>query len=366
VNYPQLQWKLRLWAIMETMNRSDSRKRQESRQAAQGAETRIEGGTMTPPAGRRSESRLTMLLVSLFVAMCLGACSGPPSAPAPAQTKTVTVASTRQASAPASPAPTPAAASGPVGEQYFLGDVRADTPGSMDAPWVPRPDDQTVLSQGHEVCTILSTHGGDWAAIEDSPPADLRQLEEGQLHSFIDDATDDLCYEHSSGHDLGTPPSQRIHAQKAMPPPASIGQEIHGETLDFTVTRVTTAKTVRDTPETKTAKGIYVIVTMTVKNNGGTAQQLEGSSQVLRDTAGWQFSAGGKDNDNTSNVLQQGPTGVDIVDPVANLDPDQQMTVGEMFDVPEGTQPSQIVLKEMRPGNKPPLDNPYGMVVNLS
>src|ERR1700687_1972023 len=33
-----------------------------------------------------------------------------------------------------------------------------------------------------------------------------------------------------------------------------------------------------------------------------------GSSQVLRDTAGWQFSAGGKDNDNTSNVLQKGPT----------------------------------------------------------
>jgi hypothetical protein len=56
---------------------------------------------------------------------------------------------------------------------------------------------------------------------------------------------------------------------------------------------------------------------------------------------------------------------VQIVEPTANLDPDQQMTVGVMFDVPEGTQPSQIVLKEMRPGNKPPLDNPYGIVVNL-
>ena len=55
-----------------------------------------------------------------------------------------------------------------------------------------------------------------------------------------------------------------------------------------------------------------------------------------------------------------------IVEPTANLDPDQQMTVGVMFDVPVGTQPSQIVLKEVRPGNNPPLNNPFGIVVNLS
>jgi hypothetical protein len=151
-----------------------------------------------------------------------------------------------------------------------------------------------------------------------------------------------------------------------MPPRASIGQEVKGETLVFTVTQVSTAKTVQDADQTKTAKGTFVIVMMTIKNNSGKAQQLEGSSQVLRDTAGWQFSAGGKDNDNSSTVLQKGGGGADIVEPVANLDPDQQMTAGVMFDVPEGTQPSQIVLKEMRPGNKPPLANPYGMVVNLS
>jgi Protein of unknown function (DUF2510)/Domain of unknown function (DUF4352) len=285
-------------------------------------------------------------------------------------TATTTKSVTASTSGPtlAAPAPTsPASASGHVNEQYFLGDVRADTPGSMDGPWVPWPDDQTLMTQGHGVCTILSAHGGSWAAIEDSPPADLRQYEEGQLHSFIDDTTSDLCYEYSLSHDMGWTPSQRGHPQKTMPPPASIGQEILGETLSFTVTGVSTAKTVQDTTyETKTARGIYVIVMMTVRNNSGTAQQLEGSSQVLRDSAGWQFSAGGKDNNNSSNVLQKGPTGVDIVEPVANLDPDQQMTVGEMFDVPEGMQPSQIVLKEMRPGNNPPLDNPYGMVVNLS
>ena len=118
--------------------------------------------------------------------------------------------------------------------------------------------------------------------------------------------------------------------------------------------------------ETKTAKGIYVIVTMTLKNNTGTAVQMFGSDQVLRDSAGLQFSAGGNNNDNSSSVVQKGPTGVDIVEPAANLDPAQEMTVGVMFDVPEGTKPSQIVLKEMRPGNNPPLENPYGMVVNLS
>lgn len=223
------------------------------------------------------------------------------------------------------------------------------------------------MSQGHEVCTILSTHGGDYGSIEDSPPADLRQYAEGQLHSFISDTTNDLCFDYSVGHLMNEPPSQRLHAQKTMPPPASIGQEVDGETLVFTVTRVSTAKTVQDTSyETKTAKGIYVIVTMTLKNNTGTAAQMFGSDQVLRDSAGWQFSAGGNNNDNSSSVVQKGPTGVDIVEPAANLDPAQEMTVGVMFDVPEGTKPSQIVLKEMRPGNNPPLENPYGMVVNLS
>lgn len=225
------------------------------------------------------------------------------------------------------------------------------------------------MNQGHEVCTILSTHRGDSAAIEDSPPADLRQYAEGPLHSFISDTTNDLCFEYSLGHLLNEPPSQRLHAQKTMPPPASIGQQVDGETLVFTVTRVSTAKTVQDTSdETKTANGIYVIVTMTLKNNTGTAAELPGSDQVLRDSAGWQFSAGGgKHNDNSSSsVVNKGPTGADIVEPAANLDPGQEMTVGVMFDVPEGTKPSQIVLKEMRPGNNPPLENPYGMVVNLS
>jgi len=44
---------------------------------------------------------------------------------------------------------------------------------------------------------------------------------------------------------------------------------------------------------------------------------------------------------------------VDIVERGANLDPDQQLTAGVMFDVPEGTQPRQIVLKEMRPRQQP-------------
>jgi hypothetical protein len=257
-------------------------------------------------------------------------------------------------------------ASGPVNEQYFLGDIRGETPSAYDGPWVPWPDDQTLMSQGHEVCTVLSAHGGDSAAVEASPPTDMRQYEEDQLHSLIDDATEDLCFEYSADRLLGHPPSQRLHPQKTMPPTASIGQAVDGETLVFTVNHVSTAKTVQDADEVKTAKGIYVVVTTTVKNNTGAAQQLEGSSQVLRDSAGWQFSAGGKDNENASTVVQKGGGGVDIVEPVANLDPDQQMTVGVMFDVPEGTQPSQIVLKEMRPGNTPPLNNPYGMVVNLS
>ena len=42
------------------------------------------------------------------------------------------------------------------------------------------------------------------------------------------------------------------------------------------------------------------------------------------------------------------------------------MTVGVMFDVPEGTQPGPDRVEGCAPGNDPPLNNPYGMVVNLS
>jgi len=35
-----------------------------------------------------------------------------------------------------------------------IGDIRGETPGTYDGPWVPWPDDQTLMSQGHEVCII--------------------------------------------------------------------------------------------------------------------------------------------------------------------------------------------------------------------
>jgi len=44
--------------------------------------------------------------------------------------------------------------SGSGGERYFIGDIRGETPGTYDGPWVPWPDDQTLMSQGHEVCII--------------------------------------------------------------------------------------------------------------------------------------------------------------------------------------------------------------------
>jgi hypothetical protein len=46
----------------------------------------------------------------------------------------------------AQPSP-PASPSGPVNEQYFLGDLRGETPSAYDGPWVPWPEDQTLMSQ---------------------------------------------------------------------------------------------------------------------------------------------------------------------------------------------------------------------------
>jgi hypothetical protein len=121
-----------------------------------------------PPAGRHSELRLTMSLVSLFVAMCLAACSSPPSAPAPTATKTVTVASPPPAASPASSAPAPAPTAGPHSKLADI-DLPAGTvptccgTDANNENWlVTKPYDYTVQFLRHQLPISHDLKGMPW------------------------------------------------------------------------------------------------------------------------------------------------------------------------------------------------------------
>src|ERR1035441_9066116 len=99
-------------------------------------------------------------VIVLILAVILASCGGSRSTPATSTSSVNQPFRSQNTSSPNRFSPTAPAppAAGQGDEQYFIGDVRADTPGSMDGPWVPWPDDQTLMNQGHEVCTILSMH----------------------------------------------------------------------------------------------------------------------------------------------------------------------------------------------------------------
>jgi hypothetical protein len=108
------------------------------------------------PPPRRFPRWLIFALLAVAAVLTIARIAGGSDKSSQSTSQSTSTSTTNQPSQ-GTPAPKlPPVASGPVNEQYFLGDVRGETPGSMDGPWVPWPDDQTLMSQGHEVCTILS------------------------------------------------------------------------------------------------------------------------------------------------------------------------------------------------------------------
>jgi Domain of unknown function (DUF4352) len=102
-----------------------------------------------------------------------------------------------------------------------------------------------------------------------------------------------------------------------------------------------------DSDETKTAQGVYVVVAMTIQNIGNRSQGFFADNQTLKDSEGRQFSA-----DSYADILINGDNDG------ADINPGNQVRARAVFDVPEGTQPAQIVLH----------DSAYsgGVTVNLS
>ena len=109
---------------------------------------------------------------------------------------------------------------------------------------------------------------------------------------------------------------------------AGLGQEVLDGKFAFIVTQVDTSRTFGQTR----AQGVYVVVSMAVRNVGTEAQFFVMSAQKLKDNAGREYSAG----------LMEPP----FVQEVNNINPGLQVSVRLAFDVPPGTKPTQILLHE--------------------
>ena len=113
--------------------------------------------------------------------------------------------------------------------------------------------------------------------------------------------------------------------------PAGMGQEVVDGKLAFIVTQVGTSPTFGHTR----AQGVYVIVSMAVRNNGTEAQHFEMAAQTLKGGAGRGYSASFMD----APSLEKEKV-------VNNIAPGLQVSVKLAFDVPRDVRPTQIVLHE--------------------
>ena len=119
-----------------------------------------------------------------------------------------------------------------------------------------------------------------------------------------------------------------------------MGQEALDGKFAFIVSNVNTSPTFGRTP----AQGVYVIVSMAVRNVGTEAQLFEMAAQKLKDSTGRQYSASFVDPPHLGDAN--------------NINPGLQVSVKEAFDVPPDVRPTQIVLHDSA--------SSHGVPVNLT
>jgi hypothetical protein len=117
---------------------------------------------------------------------------------------------------------------------------------------------------------------------------------------------------------------------------AGIGREVVDGKFAFIVTDISSSPTFGST----SARGVWWIVSMAVRNAGTGPQFFEMAAQSLMDSDGRGHSA----------TLMEPPS-------VNKIDPRLQMSVRLAFDVPPGVRPKKIVLRESA--------NSSGALVNL-
>jgi Domain of unknown function (DUF4352) len=107
-------------------------------------------------------------------------------------------------------------------------------------------------------------------------------------------------------------------------PPAVVGQEVVDGKFAFIVNQVGTSPTFDDTH----AGGVFVVVSMAVRNVGTDARAFEMTAQKLKESDGRGHSAS-------------------FMDPVVSkIDPGLQVSLRLAFDVPPGGRHSQLMLHE--------------------
>ena len=111
--------------------------------------------------------------------------------------------------------------------------------------------------------------------------------------------------------------------------PARIGQEVVDGKFAFIVNHVDTSPTFGNTH----AQGVYVIVSMAVRNVGTETQMFEWAAQRLKDGTGRAYSAS----------LMNPPVLGDVVN---SIEPGLQMSLKLAFDMPPDVKPTQIVLHD--------------------
>jgi hypothetical protein len=112
---------------------------------------------------------------------------------------------------------------------------------------------------------------------------------------------------------------------------AGLGQEVVDGKFAFVVNQVETSPTFADTH----AQGVYLIVSMAVRNVGNHVHFFESGAQKLKDSTDRKYSA-----------CLMDPAKVGDDDDVNGIDPGLQVSVKLAFDVPPGTKPIQIMLHD--------------------
>ena len=125
---------------------------------------------------------------------------------------------------------------------------------------------------------------------------------------------------------------------KTTSAPAGIGQEVLDGKFAFIITNIDTSPTFGHTR----AQGVYVIVSMAVRNVGTEAQFFEMAAQKLKDSTGRQYSASFVDPPHLGDGN--------------NINPGLQVSVKEAFDVPPDVRPTQIVLHDSASSHGAPVN----------
>jgi hypothetical protein len=145
-----------------------------------------------------------------------------------------------------------------------------------------------------------------------------------------------------TGASTGTGTGSSPAAQSGGSSVAHIGDKVRDGKFEFTVIKVTHAKSVVDTSLGlgDTAQGRYTIVTLKVTNIGNQSQTLDDSAQYAYDASGRKYSASSSADIDLSGANGQGNTWLD------DINPGNTVRGKIAFDMPTGVKAVKIELHD--------------------